>query len=126
LTRNTFEQICNDYFERTLIPVKNALLDAKFSERDIDDVVLIGGSTRIPAIRELLEKKFPQKVRSNINPDEAVAMGAAIQGAILSNNNSEFGELTLIDVTPLSLGIETSGGVMSKMIKRNSTYSNKS
>jgi len=119
LTKNTFEQICNDYFERTLIPIKNALLDAKFAERDIDDVVLIGGSTRIPAIRDLLERKFPQKVRSNINPDEAVAMGAAIQGAILSNNTSEFGELTLIDVTPLSLGIETSGGVMSKMIKRN-------
>jgi heat shock protein 1/8 len=119
LTKNTFEQICNDYFEKTLIPIKNALLDAKFSERDIDDVVLIGGSTRIPAIRDLLEKKFPQKVRSNINPDEAVAMGAAIQGAILSKNNPEFGELTLIDVTPLSLGIETSGGVMSKMIKRN-------
>ena len=119
LTKNTFEQICNDYFEKTLIPIKNALLDAKFAERDIDDVVLIGGSTRIPAIRELLEKKFPQKLRSNINPDEAVAMGAAIQGAILSNNSNEFGELTLIDVTPLSLGIETSGGVMSKMIKRN-------
>jgi heat shock protein 1/8 len=121
LTRNIFEEICKDFFEKTLIPIKNALLDAKFSERDIDDVVLIGGSTRIPAIQKLLENKFPNKIHSNINPDEAVAMGAAIQGAILSNNKSEFGELTLIDVTPLSLGIETAGGVMSKMIKRNQT-----
>lgn len=121
LTRNTFEQICEDYFKRTLIPIKNALIDAKFSERDIDDVVLIGGSTRIPAVRNLLEEKFPNKVRSNINPDEAVATGAIIQGVILNNKNSNLGELTLIDVAPLSLGIETSGGVMTKMIKRNQT-----
>lgn len=119
LTRNIFEEICKEYFERTLIPIKNALIDAKFSERDIDDVVLIGGSTRIPAVQKLLENKFPNKIHSNINPDEAVAMGAAIQGAILSNSTPELGELTLIDVTPLSLGIETAGGVMSKMIKRN-------
>jgi len=121
LTKNKFEDICKELFERTLTPIKNALLDAKFSERDIDDVVLIGGSTRIPAVQKLLEDRFPNKVRANINPDEAVAMGAAIQGAILNNKNNDFGELTLIDVTPLSLGIETSGGVMSKMIKRNQT-----
>jgi len=121
LTRNTFEQICEDYFKRTLIPIKNALVDAKFSERDIDDVVLIGGSTRIPAVKNLLNEKFPDKVRSNINPDEAVATGAIIQGVILTNKNSNLGELTLIDVAPLSLGIETSGGVMTKMIKRNQT-----
>jgi heat shock protein 1/8 len=121
ITKNVFESICKEHFEKTLIPIKKALLDAKFSERDIDDVVLIGGSTRIPAIRELLEKQFPEKIRSNINPDEAVAYGAVIQGAILSNKKCSDGELVLIDVTPLSLGIETAGGVMSKMIKRNQT-----
>jgi L1 cell adhesion molecule like protein len=124
ITRNTFEQICKENFEKTLIPIKRALTDAKFSEKDIDDVVLIGGSTRIPAIKELLEQNFPNKVKSNINPDEAVAYGAAIQGAILSNKKCGVaggGELVLIDVTPLSLGIETAGGVMSKMIKRNQT-----
>ena len=124
ITRNTFEQICKENFEKTLIPIKRALTDAKFTEKDIDDVVLIGGSTRIPAIKELLENKFPGKVKSNINPDEAVAYGAAIQGAILSNKKcgaAGGGELVLIDVTPLSLGIETAGGVMSKMIKRNQT-----
>ena len=121
ITRNVFEKVCSEYFERTLIPIKNALQDAKFSERDIDDVVLIGGSTRIPAIQTLLENKFPNKIKSNINPDEAVATGAIIQGVILNNKNSNLGELTLIDVTPLSLGIETSGGVMTKMIKRNQT-----
>jgi len=124
ITRNIFEQICKENFEKTLIPIKKALIDAKFSEKDIDDVVLIGGSTRIPAIKELLELKFPGKIKSNINPDEAVAYGATIQGAILSNKKCTSiggGELVLIDVTPLSLGIETAGGVMSKMIKRNQT-----
>jgi heat shock protein 1/8 len=121
ITRNVFEQICKENFDKTLIPIKRALIDAKFSEKDIDDVVLIGGSTRIPAIKDLLEQKFPGKVKSNINPDEAVAYGAAIQGAILSNKKCGNGELVLIDVTPLSLGIETAGGVMSKMIKRNQT-----
>ncbi len=121
ITKNTFEEICKEAFENTLIPVKKALIDAKFSERDIDDVVLIGGSTRIPAIRDILESKFPGKVRSNINPDEAVAYGATIQAALLTNQQVSGGEITLIDVTPLSLGIETAGGVMSKMIKRNQT-----
>ena len=121
ITKNIFENICKDYFEKTLQPINRALIDAKFSDRDIDDVVLIGGSTRIPAIQELLEKKFPEKIKSNINPDEAVAYGAVIQGAILSNKKCSSGELILIDVTPLSLGIETAGGVMSKMIKRNQT-----
>jgi len=121
VTKNIFEEICKETFERTLEPIRKALIDAKFSDRDIDDVVLIGGSTRIPAVRDLLEKKFPNKIRSNINPDEAVAYGATIQGAILSNHKMSCGEITLIDVTPLSLGIETAGGVMSKMIKRNQT-----
>ena len=121
ITRNIFEQICKENFEKTLLPIKRALIDAKFTEKDIDDVVLIGGSTRIPAIKDILEQKFPGKIKSNINPDEAVAYGAAIQGAILSNKKCGNGELVLIDVTPLSLGIETAGGVMSKMIKRNQT-----
>lgn len=121
VTKNVFEEICKELFERTLDSVKRALIDAKFSDRDIDDVVLIGGSTRIPAIRDILEKKFPGKVRSNINPDEAVAYGATIQAALLSGKTFSSGEITLIDVTPLSLGIETAGGVMAKMIKRNQT-----
>lgn len=121
ITKNVFEEICRELFERTLDSVKRALIDAKFSDRDIDDVVLIGGSTRIPAIRDILEKKFPGKVRSNINPDEAVAYGATIQAALLSGKTFSSGEITLIDVTPLSLGIETAGGVMAKMIKRNQT-----
>lgn len=121
VTKNVFEEICNELFERTLDSVKRALIDAKFSDRDIDDVVLIGGSTRIPAIRNILEKKFPGKIHSNINPDEAVAYGATIQAALLSGKTFSSGEITLIDVTPLSLGIETAGGVMAKMIKRNQT-----
>ncbi len=119
ITKNVFEEICKEVFEKTLEPVNRALLDAKFADKDIDDVVLIGGSTRIPAIRDLLEKKFPNKTRSNINPDEAVAYGAAVQAALLSNKQFSSGEIVLIDVAPLSLGIETAGGVMSKMIKRN-------
>jgi len=121
ITKNVFEEICKELFEKTLESVKRALIDAKFSERDIDDVVLIGGSTRIPAVRDILEKKFPGKIRSNINPDEAVAYGATIQAALLSGKQFSSGEITLIDVTPLSLGIETAGGVMAKMIKRNQT-----
>ncbi len=121
ITKNIFEEICKELFEKTLESVKRALIDAKFSERDIDDVVLIGGSTRIPAVRDILEKKFPGKIRSNINPDEAVAYGATIQAALLSGKQFSTGEITLIDVTPLSLGIETAGGVMAKMIKRNQT-----
>jgi heat shock 70kDa protein 1/2/6/8 len=119
ISKNVFEEICKEIFEKTLEPVNRAVLDAKFADRDIDDVVLIGGSTRIPAIRDLLEKKFPNKIRSNINPDEAVAYGAAVQAALLSNKQFASGEIVLIDVAPLSLGIETAGGVMSKMIKRN-------
>lgn len=121
ITRIIFEELCKELFERTYNAVHKALIDAKYSERDIDEVVLIGGSTRIPAIKELLEKKFPNKVHSNINPDEAVAYGATIQAALLCGKQFASGEITLIDVTPLSLGIETAGGVMSKMIKRNQT-----
>jgi L1 cell adhesion molecule like protein len=119
ITRQKFEDICKETFEKAFEPVKRALVDAKFSERDINDVVLVGGSTRIPAIQQMLEEKFPGKLKFNINPDEAVAYGAAIQGAMLSGIDKKLDALVLLDVTPLSLGIETAGGVMAKMIKRN-------
>lgn len=121
LTRQKFEEICKDTFERALEPVKRALIDAKFSERDINDVVLVGGSTRIPVIQSMLEQKFPSKLKFNINPDEAVAYGATIQAAMLSGKDSKLDSLVLLDVTPLSLGIETAGGIMTKMIKRNTS-----
>jgi heat shock protein 1/8 len=122
ITRDKFDVLCNDYFVRSLEPIKQALTDARFTTKDINDVVLIGGSTRIPKIRQLLEEMFPGKLKTNINPDEAVAYGAAVQAAILSNNgDAKTDQLVLLDVTPLSLGIETAGGVMSAMIKRNTT-----
>jgi L1 cell adhesion molecule like protein len=126
ITRDKFDTLCNDYFVRSLEPIKQALTDAKLTFKDIHDVVLIGGSTRIPRVRTLLEEMFPGKLKTNINPDEAVAYGAAVQAAILSNNgDAKTDQLVLLDVTPLSLGIETAGGVMSTMIKRNSTIPTK-
>jgi heat shock protein 1/8 len=119
ITRQKFEEICADTFQRALEPVTRALLDAKFSDRDISDIVLVGGSTRIPAIQTMLEQKFPGKLKFNINPDEAVAFGATIQAAMLSGKDSKLDSLVLLDVTPLSLGIETAGGIMTKMVKRN-------
>lgn len=120
LTRSKFEEICNHDFERCIIPVDKALKDAKLTSEDIDDVVFVGGSTRIPKIYELINNKFPNKIRSNINPDEAVAYGAAIQAAILQGStDKKITAITLMDVTPLSLGIETAGGVMTHMIPRN-------
>lgn len=126
ITRDKFDVLCNDYFIKSLEPIKQALTDAKFTTKDIQDVVLIGGSTRIHKIRQLLEEMFPGKLKTNINPDEAVAYGAAVQAAILSNNgDAKTDQLVLLDVTPLSLGIETAGGVMSAMIKRNTTIPTK-
>jgi L1 cell adhesion molecule like protein len=126
ITRDKFDALCNDYFIKSLEPIKQALTDARLTAKDINDVVLIGGSTRIPKVRSLLEEMFPGKLKTNINPDEAVAYGAAIQAAILSNNgDAKTDQLVLLDVTPLSLGIETAGGVMSTMIKRNSTIPTK-
>jgi L1 cell adhesion molecule like protein len=121
ITRQKFEDICKETFEKALEPVKRALIDAKFSDRDINDVVLVGGSTRIPAIQAMLEQKFPGKLKLNINPDEAIAYGATIQAAMLSGVDSKLDSLVLLDVTPLSLGIETAGGIMTKMIKRNTS-----
>ena len=126
ITRDKFDILCGDYFVRSLEPIKQALTDAKLTPKDIHDVVLIGGSTRIPKVRTLLEEMFPGKLKTNINPDEAVAYGASVQAAILSNNgDAKTDQLVLLDVTPLSLGIETAGGVMSPMIKRNSTIPTK-
>lgn len=120
ISRAKFEIICKTEFDRCMCPIDSALKDAGLVSSQIDDVVLVGGSTRIPKVQELLNNKFPNKVRSNINPDEAVACGAAIQGAILVRKSDRLlDNMVLVDVTPLSLGIETAGGVMEVMIKRN-------
>jgi heat shock protein 1/8 len=122
ITRQKFEELCSECFTRSLEPINKALKDAKLTPIDIHDVVLIGGSTRIPKIQQMLNEIFPNKLKSNINPDEAVAFGAAVQAAILSNNgDARTDQLILLDVTPLSLGIETAGGVMNVMIKRNTS-----
>jgi heat shock 70kDa protein 1/2/6/8 len=120
LTKTTLEKLCDKDFKRCMDPVDKALVDAKIKVTDIDDVVLVGGSTRMPKIRELLKEKFGDKLRFDINPDEAVAYGATIQAAILCGENDNIiRDLVLADVTPLSLGIETAGGIMSVLIKRN-------
>lgn len=122
ITRSKFEAICNDEFKRCLMPIETALNDAKLTANNIHDIVLVGGSSRIPKIQEQLETIFPGKLRSTINPDEAVAYGAAVQCAILAKkSDSTLDKIVLVDVTPLSLGIETAGGIMEVMIKRNST-----
>jgi L1 cell adhesion molecule like protein len=122
ITKNMFEKICEKEFMKCLEPVEQALKDSKITADKIDHVVLVGGSTRMPKIKEMLESKFENKIKSDINPDEAVAYGATIQAAILSNvQDTNIRDLVLIDVTPLTLGIETAGGVMTPLIKRNST-----
>ena len=119
LTRAKFEQICDHLVERSLRPCAQALKDAGMNPSDIDDVILVGGSTRIPKIQEVVEKFFGRKPNKGVNPDEVVAVGAAIQGGILSGDVKD--DIVLVDVTPLSLGLETLGGVFTKIIDANTT-----
>ena len=122
LTRAKFEQLCDDLIQRTLTPCKKALEDAGIQPSQIDEVILVGGSTRIPAIQALVEKFFGKTPHKGVNPDEVVAVGAAIQGAVLTG---EVKDVLLLDVTPLSMGIETMGNVFTKMIESNTTIPTK-
>ena len=124
LTRAKFESLIDSIVKRTIEPCKTALKDAGLSVGDIDEVLLVGGSTRIPAIQKAVEDFFGKAPNKSLNPDEAVAIGAAIQGAILSGDNS-VGDVVLLDVIPLSLGIETVGGVFTKMVEANTTIPTK-
>jgi heat shock protein 5 len=138
LTRAKFEELNNDLFKKTLKPVEQVLKDAKLKKSDIDDIVLVGGSTRIPKVQQMLEEFFGKKAVKGVNPDEAVAYGAAVQGGVLSGEESvscgsnqntlrrclqdtQAKEIVLMDVNPLTLGIETTGGVMTHLIKRGTT-----
>ena len=120
LTRAQFEQLAHNLIQACLVPCQNAMRDAKLSTSDIDEVILVGGSSRIPAVQTLVKNYFGKEPSKGVNPDEVVAMGAAIQGAVL-NKDAGIGNIVLLDVTPLTLGIETMGGVMTKLIDANTT-----
>lgn len=120
LTRSQFEQLAHNLIQACLVPCQNAMRDAKLKTSDIDEVILVGGSSRIPAVQTLVKNYFGKEPSKGVNPDEVVAVGAAIQGAIL-NKESGVGDIVLLDVTPLTLGIETMGGVMTKLIDANTT-----
>ena len=122
ITRAKFESIVEDLIERSIEPCRIAMKDAGVTAADIDEVILVGGMTRMPKVQDAVEKLFGKSPRKDVNPDEAVAAGAAIQGAVLAGDRKD---VLLLDVTPLSLGIETQGGVMAKLIKKNTTIPTK-
>ena len=122
LTKTQFEKLADSLIQATIVPCKKAMKDAGMTPSDIDEVILVGGSTRIPAIQEVVEKYFGKSPSKGVNPDEVVAVGAAIQGGVLSGDVTD---VLLLDVTPLSLGIETMGGVMTKLIESNTTIPTK-
>jgi L1 cell adhesion molecule like protein len=126
ITRAKFESLCDGFFRRTIAPLDNLLRDAKLDKSQIHEIIMVGGSSRIPRIRQLLSDYFNgKKLNDNVNPDEAVAYGAAVQAHILTGGSEKTQDMILLDVAPLSLGLETAGGVMTAVIKRNSTIPKK-